>query len=143
MIPQKIVILLSGGLDSTVLLYELHGEGHQLHAVMCDHKQTHVQELQFAKAHCHRLGVLFTVKELPQLNGLTYGDWVVPFRNATMLSVAVNVAVQAEAKKVVIGCNASDAEMFPDCRSEFLKAMNAAVRSAGYDIEICAPYQSD
>lgn len=136
------VILLSGGLDSTTLLYDLHGQGHSMHAVLFDYKQQHVQELLFAKAHCHRLGILFTVKELPALHGLTDENWVVPNRNMVMLSVAVNVAVQAGAQTIVIGCNKGDAAGFPDCRKEFIKAMNAAVLAAGYNIEICAPYLS-
>jgi 7-cyano-7-deazaguanine synthase len=56
------------------------------------------------------------------------------------LSLAVNVAIQANADMVTIGCNADDEATFPDCRREFISAMNAAVRAAGYQIEICAPY---
>ena len=36
--------------------------------------------------------------------------------------------------------NEADAEYFLDCRKHFLDAMNAAVKSAGYEVEICAPY---
>jgi 7-cyano-7-deazaguanine synthase len=78
--------------------------------------------------------------DLPHLGGLTEQSWIVPNRNAIFLSVAVNVASQAKADTVTIGCNLDDAEYFPDCRIEFLNSMNAAVKAAGYDVEVCAPY---
>jgi 7-cyano-7-deazaguanine synthase len=141
MIPKTIIHLLSGGLDSVTMLYDLKAQGHFVHCLLFDYKQKHVRELTFAKAHCHRLGVLFTTMELPALNGLTDENWVVPNRNAIMLSLAVNVAVQAGADTITYGCNKDDADYpFPDCTLPFIQAMNKAVESAGYKIEICAPY---
>lgn len=140
MIPKTIIHLLSGGLDSVTLLWQLKSEGHNIHCLMFDYGQRHVQELLFAKAHCHRHGLLFTTISLPSLGGLNETSWVVPNRNAIFLSLAVNKAIEAKADTVTIGCNADDAEMFPDCRREFIDAQNAAVKAAGYDIEICAPY---
>lgn len=140
MIPKTIIHLLSGGLDSVTLLYRLHEQGHKIHCALFDYKQQHAQELTFAKLHCHRLGLLFTTLELPALGGLTEGSWIVPNRNAVLLSMAVNLAVKANANTVTIGCNADDAEMFPDCRKPFLDAMNAAIKAAGYEVEICAPF---
>ena len=140
MIP-KAIILLSGGLDSVCLLYDLKQQGHSVHCVLVNYQQRHVQELTFAKDHCHRLGVLYTTIDLPPLGGLTDDThWVVPNRNAILLSLAVNLAVQAGASSVTIGCNSDDASGFVDCRREFLDAMNAVVRAAGYEVEICAPY---
>lgn len=140
MIPKTIIHLLSGGLDSVTLLYELKAQGHLVHALLFDYRQRHRQELQWAKYHARRSDVLFTVLDLPQLGGLTEQSWIVPNRNAVFLSVAVNVASQAKADTVTIGCNLDDAEMFPDCRPEFIQAMNAATRAAGYHVEICAPF---
>ncbi|MBM4259763.1 MAG: 7-cyano-7-deazaguanine synthase [Deltaproteobacteria bacterium] len=140
MIPKTIIHLLSGGLDSVTMLYDLTNQGHNVHALLFDYKQRHAQELQFAITHAKRAGVLWTRMELPQLGGLNEQSWIVPNRNAIFLSVAVNVACQAGADTVTIGCNEADAEYFPDCRKAFLDAMNAAVKSAGYDVEICAPY---
>lgn len=138
--PKTIVHLLSGGLDSVTLLYDLHNQGHLVHCLLVDYKQRHVQELEFAKLQCRRLGVRFTRIELPRLGGMNDTDWVVPNRNAILISMAVNTALQMKAETVTIGCNADDAEMFPDCRPEFLSAINAVVRAAGYDVEVCAPY---
>lgn len=140
MIPKTIIHLLSGGLDSVTMLYDPTNQGHSVHCLLFDYKQRHAQELQFAITHAQKCGVLWTRMELPQLGGLTEQSWIVPNRNAIFLSVAVNVACQAGADTVTIGCNKADAEYFPDCRKHFLDAMNAAVKSAGYDVEICAPY---
>jgi 7-cyano-7-deazaguanine synthase len=112
--PKTIVHLLSGGLDSVTLLYELHSQGHMIHCLLFDYHQQHVQELIWAKHHCHRLGVMFTTQQLPHLGGLNDESWIVPNRNAIMLSMAVNMAVQIGADLVTIGCNADDANAFPE-----------------------------
>lgn len=140
MIPKTIIHLLSGGLDSVTLMYHLKRHGHAVHAVLFDYKQTHAQELRFAITHCRRLGVLWTTVELPPLHGLTDKSWIVPNRNAVMLSVAVNLAARANADTVTIGCNADDVENFPDCRPDFIKSMNEATHAAGYAIDIWAPF---
>lgn len=140
MLPNTIVHLLSGGLDSVTLLYDLHAKDQRVHCLLFDYKQQHVKELEFAEYHCKRLGIPFTKKEIPALNGLTDENWVVPNRNAILLSLAVNLALQANAEIVTIGCNADDAEAFPDCRPEFLTAINQTVKAAGYKIEIAAPF---
>lgn len=137
---KTIIHLLSGGLDSVTLLHKLHGEGHSIHALMVDYGQAHIKELEFADFHCKRLGVLSSKIKLPSLGGLTEQSWIVPNRNAILISLAVNLAVKASADTVTIGCNASDAEMFPDCSSEFLSSINATIRAAAYDIEVCAPF---
>lgn len=140
MIPKIIVHLLSGGLDSVTLLYDLHSEGHKIHCVLFDYGQKNVQELTFAKGHCGRLRVLYTTVTLPKLGGLTKSDWIVPFRNPIMLSIAANVAIRAEADEITIGCNMDDRDEFPDCRWEVLDSMNHALKLSGYDVQIGAPY---
>lgn len=57
-----------------------------------------------------------------------------------MISLAVNLAVRANADTVAIGCNADDKEYFSDCREPFIAAMNQSVKSAGYNVEIVAPF---
>ncbi len=120
---KTIMHLLSGGLDSVTMLYDLKSQGHSVHCLLFDYKQRHRQELEWAKHHAVRAGSMFTTMELPQLGGLTEQSWIVPNRNAIFLSVAVNMACQAGADTVTIGCNADDEEYFPDCRMAFLIAM--------------------
>lgn len=144
MIPKTIMHLLSGGMDSVVMLYDLLDQGHNVHCVLFDYKQRHAKELDFAKWHCKWRKVLYTLIELPQLRGseLTDGSGgvIVPNRNAILLSVAVNLAIAAKADSVTFAANADDESSFPDCRRAFVDAMNASVKAAGYDVEICAPY---
>lgn len=139
--PQRTIIhLLSGGLDSVTMLYDLKAQGHSIHCLLFNYGQRHKQELQWAITHARRCDVLWTTVDLPELGGLNEQSWIVPNRNAVFLSAAVNIACKDGADTVTIGCNAEDAEYFPDCRKAFLDAMNTAVRTAGYNVEICAPY---
>lgn len=142
MIPKTIIHLLSGGLDSVTLLYDLHDQGHSIHCLLVDYGQKHKKELSFGENHCRRLDVQFTRMEIPVLGGLTETNWIVPNRNAILISLAVNLAVRANAGTVTIGCNKEDTDYFPDCRKEFLGSLNATVRAAGYSVEVCAPYLS-
>lgn len=141
---KTIIHLLSGGLDSVTMLYHLVGDGHSVHCVLFDYGQKHSQELTFAKIHCHRLNVMFTTITLQKLMGSSLTDsgtsWVVPFRNAILISHSVNIAVAAGADTITVGCNKDDEHDFPDCRKGFLDAVNETIKQSGYNIEVCAPF---
>lgn len=142
---KYIVHLLSGGLDSVTMLYDLQADGHAIHCLLVNYGQKHAQELLFAKGHCKRLGVRFTTRNLSEpLSGSLLtdggGGWVVPCRNTVLLALAVNLACELQAETVTIGCNADDAEGFQDCRPEFIKAFNAVLKAQQIDVEVCAPY---
>lgn len=143
-LPKTIVHLLSGGMDSVVMLYDLVGKGHNVHSVLFNYHQKHVRELEWARHHCNRLGVKFTLLDLPQLRGseLTDGSGgvVVPNRNAIMLSLAVNLAIAAGAETVTYGCNADDEAVFPDCRMAFIQTFNNMLTTQEINVEVCAPY---
>lgn len=144
MIPKTIIHLLSGGLDSVAMLYDLHGNGERVHALLFDYGQKHVQELVWASHHCIRLGILYTTVELPQLSGseLTDGNGsiIVPNRNCILLAIAVNLAISAGADTVTYACNADDEAVFPDCRLAFIQAFNNMLRAQQVHVEVCAPY---
>jgi len=140
-IPKSAVLLLSGGLDSVTLLYALRGEGCVIHPLLIDYQQPHLRELVYAEAHCRRFGLTPTRLTIPALGGLSESGWIVPFRNGILISLAVNLAVHTRSEVVCIGCNAGDAEMFPDCRRSFLGTMTSAIDWAGYpDIGIYVPF---
>jgi 7-cyano-7-deazaguanine synthase len=144
MLPKAIMLLLSGGMDSVVMLYDLHAQGHKIHCLLFDYKQRHVQELVWARHHAGRLGILWTTMEVPQLKGSQLtddtGSFVVPNRNAILISLAVNLAVTAKSDTVAYACNADDASMFPDCRQSFVAAYNKVLQAAEIPVEVCAPY---
>lgn len=137
---KKIVHLLSGGLDSVTMMYELLENGNSIHALLFDYRQRHKQELLCAKYHAKIAGIQFTVIDLPPLGGLTEQSWIVPNRNAIFLSVAVNFACISGFESVSIGCNKDDEEQFPDCRKSFIDSMQNTINQSGYNIEILAPY---
>lgn len=144
MIPKTVIHLLSGGLDSTVLLYDLVDQGHLVHAVAVDYGQAHNRELTFCAEHCERLEVKMTTLHIPRLRGSQLtdgtGSFVVPNRNASLLSLACNIASVAFAESVTFGSNLDDAVGFPDCRPEFVDAFNRMLRVGGMNVEVCAPY---
>ena len=66
---------------------------------------------------------------------------VVPFRNGIMLSVACGLAESRKLSKVLIANHGGDHAIYPDCRSEFIRTMAAAMRFGTYEhVGISAPY---
>lgn len=140
-----VIHLLSGGIDSTVMLYDLRNQNHPVHCLLVDYGQAHAaQELSSAKKTCKKLDVMFTELKFPTINGSTLtngmGSNIVPNRNAILISYAVAVAINAKALMVTYACNADDAKNFPDCSPVFFNAMRNAVLYAETGIELRAPY---
>lgn len=149
MIPQYVLHLLSGGMDSTVLLYDLLDSGARVHCLLFDYAQTHIKELGYAKIHCEKTNVQFTVVELHRIHGLFKhtmltgqedGSVVVPNRNAIFLNIAAAIAVGSKSDAVSIAVNSDDKEMFPDCRSQFIGQQRFMWKDLGLGIELWAPY---
>ncbi|MBR4136712.1 MAG: 7-cyano-7-deazaguanine synthase QueC [Bacteroidales bacterium] len=154
------VIILSGGMDSTTMLYEYRDEIAM--AITFDYGSTqNGRERQCAITHCQRLHIphitiplafihqyfkstlLMTAEDIPDGN---YNDenmksTVVPFRNGIMLAVACGVAESNGLKRVMIANHAGDHAIYPDCRPGFIQAMDDAMRQGTYEgITIYAPY---
>lgn len=144
MLPKTVVHLLSGGMDSTVLLYDLIGEGCKVYCVLFDYKQRHVQELEFAKYHCQRMGALYTTIKMDQLKGSELtdgkGSVIVPVRNGNFLMHAANEAVAAGAEAITFAANKDDEATFPDCRMAFVQSFNNLLCTMEIQVEVCAPY---
>lgn len=137
------IVLLSGGMDSTTLLYDLTRYS-DVHAVLFDYGQAHSQELVWAKHHCGKIGVNFNTVSITQLRGSTLtdgtGTHVVPLRNTVMLSFACNIAESIYSTDVYIGCNKDDESGFPDCGKRFLNQFNSCLDSQDCGVRIFAPY---
>ena len=143
--PKRILLLLSGGLDSVTLLHHFHGEGRSIHALLLRYGQNHADhELGWAKYHCRLLGVNFTTKDIGLLEGSKLtggsGSWVVPARNLAFASHAINYAVANDVDSIVVGCNATDEAGFPDCRESFFKTLNKLASIMELPVEVCAPF---
>jgi 7-cyano-7-deazaguanine synthase len=142
----KTVAIVSGGMDSVTLAYHLADLGHDLHLLSVDYGQRHRKEMAFAKLCADRLNAKHDVIDLTSITKLiasssltghtevpdghyaqdTMKATVVPNRNMMMLSIAVAVAVSEGAQFVATGVHGGDHFIYPDCRTEFVAAANAA-----------------
>lgn len=154
------VIVVSGGMDSITLLYDKKEE--IALAVTFDYGSKHnAREIAWAKVHCGRLGIRHIVIKLDFMQKyftsslLEGGDeipeghyadenmksTVVPFRNGIMLSVAAGIAESNGLKKILLANHGGDHTIYPDCRPEFIGAMDRAIANGTYeDVRIDAPY---
>lgn len=151
----KFIHLFSGGLDSTVLLYDLLSQEHKAECLLFLYGQRHAKELNFAIATCAKLDVPYHIIELPRVmflrSALTGGiqkvdelkgtPVVVPNRNMVLISMAASFALCTGATAVSWAANQDDAEVFPDCRAEYLQHLNRALRICHTRrMEVHAPY---
>ena len=143
----KAVVLLSGGLDSSVALYLAKSKGFEVIALSFDYGQRHARELRAAKEIAKKAGV--TDHQIVSLNMTSWGGssltdknievedgdvnrddipvTYVPARNMIFLSVAASVAEANEAQNIFIGVSEVDYSGYVDCRREFIDAMEKAV----------------
>lgn len=142
------IAVLSGGMDSTVLAYQSVGLFERVDLVSVDYGQRHRTELRHAAATAKRLGCRHDIVGLPiasYLDGSALTDetvevphghyaaetmaaTVVPNRNAMLISVAYGIAVARSADAVLVGVHAGDHHVYPDCRPEFIDALDRALR---------------
>lgn len=154
------VIIVSGGMDSITLLYERKDE--IALGISFDYGSNHnAREIPFARLHCERLGIQHLVINLSFMHQYfkssllagadeipegSYDDdnmksTVVPFRNGIMLSIAVGIAESEGLTKVFIANHGGDHAIYPDCREEFIEAIDAASQAGTYEhVRILAPY---
>ncbi len=159
---KKVVVLISGGMDSVAALYEAQGNHRVVAALSFDYGSKHNhKEIPFAAHHCAALGISHRVIKLSFVSDLFKSDLlksggaipdghyeqqnmkqtVVPFRNGIMLSIAGGYAESNEAEALVIAAHSGDHAIYPDCREEFMKAMSDAIRLGTYArIEILRPF---
>ena len=159
---KKAVILLSGGMDSTVLLYYMLSENWQCHALSIHYGQRHSRELAAARAIANKVRVPHIECDLGQIRGLLRGSsqtdavpvpeghyedpvmrlTVVPNRNMILLSVAAATAIGIGAKVVAYAAHTGDHAVYPDCRPEFIKALGTALRLCHYDdgVRLMSPF---
>lgn len=156
---RKAIVLLSGGLDSSTVLYYAKNKGYRCHCLMFDYGQRHQRELAAARRIASRASCPFTVikirlpwggsslldkqhplapkKASSVANGLpaTY----VPGRNTIFLSFALSYAEAIGASTIFIGANAVDYSGYPDCRPIYYKGWQGLLRSLGMNIRIETP----
>lgn len=154
------LIALSGGVDSTTLLYEYREE--VACAVGFDYGSKHnARELAAAKAICRDLETPYLIIPLAfigeyfrsdlLLSGgeMQLGDYseenmsstVVPFRNGIMLSILAGLAESRDLQQVLIANHFGDHAIYPDCRESFVTPMGEAITAGTSNgVKLVAPY---
>ena len=148
--PHRTVVVFSGGLDSTTLLYHQIAAGDAVRALSVDYGQRHrAAELAAARGIAGTLGVEHRVLDLRGLveffgpNSLTDASvavpegayapdtmalTVVPNRNMILLAVALAWAASGGADAVAFGAHGGAYTPYPDCEPAFAAAMHAAAQ---------------
>jgi 7-cyano-7-deazaguanine synthase len=163
-IMKKAVVLVSGGMDSAVVLAMAREQGFTPYALSVSYGQRHTSELdaaarvaqtQHAAAHktvnvdLRSIGgsALTDDIDVPESGGAGIPVTYVPARNTVMLSVALGWAEVLGAADIFCGVNAVDYSGYPDCRPEFIAAFQALANLAtkagveGAGLQVHAPLQ--
>jgi 7-cyano-7-deazaguanine synthase len=161
--PNKVVVIYSGGMDSFTVLHKAVQAGHDVYALSFNYGQRHVKELHCAAQVCKELGIKHKIVDISAINQLLAGSsltddidipeghyaadnmksTVVPNRNMILLSLAVGYAVSLGANQVYYGAHSGDHFIYPDCRPEFVQKMHDVCQIANYEpVDIISPYLS-
>lgn len=159
---KKAVVLVSGGMDSAVVLALAREQGFACHALSVAYGQRHTSELAAAAelaavqgAVEHKVvtvdlrsigGSALTADiDVPESGGQGIPVTYVPARNTIMLSIALGWAEVLGADDLFCGVNAVDYSGYPDCRPEFIAAFerlaNLATKAGveGHALRVHAP----
>ena len=159
---MKVVVLVSGGMDSVTALYHAADEHEVVAGLSFDYGSKHNhKELPLAAWHCEQLGLLHQVVPLSFVDDLFESDLlksggeipeghyeaenmkqtVVPFRNGIMMAIAAGFAESIEAGGLVIAAHSGDHAIYPDCREDFMKPMAEAITAGTYaDVKVLRPF---
>ena len=160
---KKIVALLSGGMDSTVLLHLLQHLGHDVEALSFNYGQKHKRELDYAVQTATKLGIKHTIFAIDQifaqfgsdsslLNAdvavpeghyadITMRATVVPNRNMILLSLATGYAIANKLNGVAYASHTGDHTVYKDCTPEFFNPLKTAVENADWHpLTLYAPF---
>jgi len=151
---MRVVVCFSGGLDSTVLVYKLVDEGHEVLPLAFDYGQRHSRELSSAFEICKRkkLDLVIYKVEFPagnlvagfrdtQAEPLVGSATVVPCRNLVFLTMGAAYAYSQAADAVAMAAHAGDHAVYADCRTPFLVAVEHLIRATyGDTIKFLAPF---
>jgi len=142
---KKAIVLLSGGLDSTTLLYLARKKGYKCSCLIFDYNQRHKKELNYAVRIAKKndseyrivkfslpwkgsslLDKSFSIPKI-SLNKKSIPSTYVSARNIIFLSFAVSFAEVSGASAIFIGANQIDYSGYPDCRDDFFKSFKQMI----------------
>lgn len=154
------LIVLSGGMDSTTMLYDYrqfialavnfsYGANHNAREAACARENCRRLGIELVEIPLDFMGSLFESSLLSGADAIPEGHYedenmrstVVPFRNGIMLAIAAGLAESRGLKAVMIANHGGDHAIYPDCRQGFVEAMGRAIAEGTYEnIELRAPY---
>jgi len=158
---KKILVIYSGGMDSFTVLHKAIRTGAEVHAINFNYNQRHKLEMDCARRVCLLNSIPLKVvdisclAELAVSSALTGGcdvpkghyedesmkDTVVANRNMVLLSMAASFALDIGAEELWYGAHSGDHAIYPDCRPEFVEAMQNALAVCHYTpLKLVAPY---
>lgn len=140
---MRSVVLLSGGIDSTLALAKAVETQDEVWTLTVDYGQRHNREIRAAHEIARHYGVPNTVAsitgavfagsaltddiDVPEEHAEAPDETFVPGRNTVLVSLAVSYAESLGGGCVVIGANADDADGYPDCRRKFLESFRDTI----------------
>lgn len=149
---MKAIILLSGGLDSTVMLAMALQQEMECIALSFDYGQRNRAELLAAQKIALYYGVahqtitidpavfqgsallgrqqLAKNRTIQDIDTQGIPNTYVPARNTLFLAYAMGLAEQQDADEIHLGANANDKACYPDCRPEFIQAFQGVLNVA-------------
>lgn len=149
MIDDKVLVVFSGGQDSTTCLFWAKREFKEVYAVSYRYGQKHEIEVELARKIAEKAGVPFEVMNIPLVgqlgrNSLTdtsiemdqvvpekgLPNTFVPGRNMFFLSIAAVYARERGIRHLVTGVSQTDYSGYPDCRDAFVKSLNVTLNLA-------------
>ncbi|MFA6858130.1 MAG: 7-cyano-7-deazaguanine synthase QueC [Bacteroidales bacterium] len=157
---MKAILIYSGGMDSTTLLYELKDSIGLAVTFTYGARQDEMQT-KCAEENCRALGIKHLIlpldfigkyfkssilkggEDVPEgrYDADNMKSTVVPFRNGIMLAIAVGLAESHGLDAVLIANHAGDHTIYPDCRPEFINSMSKAAGEGTFaGIKILSPY---
>lgn len=166
---KKIAISLSGGLDSTTLLYMLANKygSENVYAISFYYQQKQSIELDLAKKSCESLGVLHKTVDISFLGDIarkvstnisgadiempTIVDILgnpqpvtyVPFRNLLFSSMLLSFAEANECDAIALGLNSNDQYNYWDTTPEFVERLSSIVElNRLHGIQVVTPLVS-
>jgi len=153
---MKYVVSLSGGMDSSTLIYDLLEKGNKVKAITFDYGQRHIKEINSAKDIALHAGIDHEVIDVSFLKALLPGssltddkvavpeghyesesmkDTVVPNRNMIFTSILAAHALAIGYDGVALGIHAGDHAIYPDCRPEWAARVLAAVKVGNWEAD--------
>ena len=157
--PDSLLVL-SGGIDSTTMLYEfrsrialavtfIYGSNHNRREAECARWHCDALHIPHIEIHLGFMAEHFKSSLLSGADAIPDGNYndanmrstVVPFRNGIMLAVAAGLAESRNLSTVMLANHAGDHAIYPDCRPQFVAAMDAAIQAGTYEhIRLFCPY---